>query len=83
MREQKQALKNLENKSTLLTKYRLAGETGSLLSCGWGIRCTFGRRCCCDYNRGNGLRGACCHVLLKLLRRNGLDANLNKLKGIK
>lgn len=55
-------------------------ETGSLLSCGGGIRCTFGRRCCCDDDRGNRLWGACCHVLLKLLRRNSLDANLNKFQ---
>lgn len=52
----------------------------SLLRCRRGVGCTFRWRCCCDYNCGNRLRGACCNVLLELLGLNGLDANLKKLK---
>lgn len=48
------------------------------LSWGWGVRGTFRGRCRCDHDRGDRLRGACSHVLLQLLRLDGLDANLNK-----
>lgn len=61
-------------------KSPLAGVTGSLLGCGGGVGRTFGRRCCCDDDGGDGLWGACCHVLLKLLRWNGLNANLKQIK---
>ncbi len=82
--------KKLEKTSTPTTKYRhvyfvhwtydalLADEIGLLLRCRWGIGCTFGRRCCCDDNCGNRFRGACCHVLLELLRLDRLNANLKE-----
>lgn len=48
------------------------------LSWRWGVWWAFRRRCCCDDDRGDRLRGARSHVLLQLLRLDGLDANLNK-----
>lgn len=48
------------------------------LSWSWGVWWAFRRRCCRDDDRGNRLRGARSHVLLQLLRLDGLDADLNK-----
>lgn len=61
-------------------KKPLGGGAGSLLSGRGGVGCTFGRRCCCDDDSGDRLWGARCHVLLKLLCRNSLDADLKQIK---
>lgn len=50
----------------------------SLLKRRWRIRCRFLWRSRCDDHCWHWLLGACCHVLLELLRLNRLDPNLKQ-----